>query len=367
MKKDYQNTLPYLQHFEEGEIGKKIESFRKGEKGIFWFLKLGILIAVMYFSWIYVLPVVFKAIGQVLAISATLFIVVALVIMSPVIIKGIRLFTRFLHKSLIKHDPFAELEKHKAEMKLNKTKVHQSKGKIMDLKRKSEVGAAEAEETSKHLQKQIVKISQDTSDIKGKMKVLVQKMGEKAKNDDKYINLAKEFRHKTAEGNRKGNMLKQKQQFVIKYGTRANMMKKFGQRLGMVESAMEIKILDFDATISILKDDYAFAQESKNATQAAKSAMGETTGWELDYALDIVTSTIAQDIAETNGNLKDIDYLMTNYPLDSDELFDNLSNLADDINTGINITKSAKAYSGEDYEFTHEDKLNSGGFGEGIF
>ena len=34
-----------------------------------------------------------------------------------------------------------------------------------------------------------------------------------------------------------------------------------------------------------------------------------TKGWEVDYALDVVTTTIAQDIARTTGNLNDIDLL----------------------------------------------------------
>ena len=88
----------------------------------------------------------------------------------------------------------------------------------------------------------------------------------------------------------------------------------------MVETSMDIKVLDFDATVEILKKDYEFAQKSKSATEAAKSAMMFSKGWELEYALDVVTSTIASDIAQTTGNLRDIDTLTATYAVDNHEL-----------------------------------------------
>ena len=131
----------------------------------------------------------------------------------------------------------------------------------------------------------------------------------------------------------------------------------------MVEAAMEIKISDFDATIEMLKKDYDFGQKSNAATTAAKSALGFTTEWQMDYALDIVASTISADIASTAGNLKDIATLTSNYDLNSDELFANLNAVADKIKTGADIIPSAKVYRNEDYNLTSTDKQKSGGFG----
>ena len=45
-------------------------------------------------------------------------------------------------------------------------------------------------------------------------------------------------------------------------------------------------------------------------------------------------------------------------------MFANLETLADSISKGHETIASAKDYSAEGYELTHEDKINSGGFGE---
>jgi hypothetical protein len=127
---------------------------------------------------------------------------------------------------------------------------------------------------------------------------------------------------------------------------------------------MDIKIQDFDATVDMLKKDYEFGQKSNAATSAAKSAMGFTKGWEFDYALDVVTSTIANDIAITAGNLRDIETLTSNYSLDSDELYANLNAVADKIKVGQDIIPEAKQYSNPEYTLTQSDRVKSGGFGD---
>ena len=132
----------------------------------------------------------------------------------------------------------------------------------------------------------------------------------------------------------------------------------------MVEASMDIKIADFDATVEMLKKDYEFGQKSNAATTAAKNAMLFDKSWELDYALDVVTSTIASDIAITSGNLRDIDMLTTTYAMDSDELYANLDTLADKIKTGGDVIPSAKQYNNPDYQLTQDDKVKSNGFGD---
>ena len=87
-----------------------------------------------------------------------------------------------------------------------------------------------------------------------------------------------------------------------------------------------------------------------------------TKSWELEYALDVVTSTIASDIAITAGNIKDIDSLTSQYSLDSDELYTNLNLLADNIKVGKDEVPTAKQYSNPDYQLTQSDKMKSGGF-----
>ena len=356
--------LPILKHFNENEISTKVDTFRKGEKNLFWFLKLAVFGAIGYLAWTYVLPPVFQAIGQMLAVAATGVMIVGLVIAAPVIIKGIRTLTRSLHKSIIRYDPFGQLEIERQKMIENQNTFRIAKSNIAQLKQEMEIESANSEKEANEGQTRILTLQGKAEKIKVDMENMVKAKGVEAKSDDDYVNKAAEFQKTLAEAQRVSNKLTQAKDFVQKYGSRASIMKKMGQKLTMVETAMEIKISDFDATVEMLKKDYEFGQKSNAATTAAKSALGFTKGWEFDYALDVVTSTISADIAITAGNLKDIETLTSNYTLDSDELFANLNQIADKIKVGNDIIPTAKQYSNPDYQLTSSDKIKSGGFGE---
>lgn len=361
-------SLPIFQNFDRTDItiqGKNVlDKFRKGEFSIYTILRLAIAGAVGYLSWVYILPPIFRAVGQLLAVAATGVLILFLIFLAPVIFKMIRRLTRAIHKAAIKYDPFGELEDQRQKMLANQETFKKAKGKIQKLKQDMETEAGVSEKNAKELQKDIL-INQGKAE---KLKLEMQKMenanGKAAKGTDEYVQKNAELMKTLSEAQRQGHLLEQASIFVSKYGARANVMKNFGQKLVLVETAMEIKIKDFDATIQILKKDYEFAAKSREATETAKSAMGFSKGWELDYALDVVTSTIAEDIAITTGNLSDINSLTANFDMDSDEMFARLDTLANEIKVGANIVPEAKQYSNPDYVLTHDDKVNSGGFGE---
>ena len=356
------SELPILKHFSEEEINTQVSSFRSGEKGLFWFFKLALFGALGYLAWVYVLPLVFQAVGQMLAVAVTGVMIVGLVIAAPVIVKGIRLFTRSLHRALIKYDPFAQLETERQKMINNQNLFRISKGKINSLKQDMEVEADHSEKEATASQTKIITLQGKAAKIKSSMDAMVTKLGETAKAEDNYVNYAAELQKVLSEAQRVAIKMNQSKDFVQKYGSRAAIMKKMGQKLTMVETTMDIKIADFDATIEMLKKDYEFGQKSNEATTAAKSAMLFSKGWEFDYALEVVTSTIATDIAITAGNLKDIDSLTTNYSMDSDELYANLNQIADKIKIGSDIIPQAKQYSNPEYKLSQSDQIKSGGF-----
>ena len=356
--------LPILKHFNESEISTKVDSFRKGEKGMFSFFKLAAVGAIGWGLWKYVLPTVFQAIGHMLAVAATGVMIVALIVMAPVIFKGIRMLTRALHKMLITWKPFEQLEIERQKMIANQTTFRIAKQNIAQLKNDMEIESSRAQTDAEEGQKNIVRLQAKGQKIKTRMDELVQAGGVEARGEDEYVNLASDFQKVNAEALRVINKTNQSKEFVQKYGTRANVMKKMGQKLTMVETSMEIKISDFDATVEMLKKDYDFAQKSNAATSAAKNAMGFSKGWEFDVALETITNTIAADTAMTAGNLRDIETLTTNYTLDSDELFANLNAVADKINIGADVIPSAKQYNNPEYILSSSDKQKSGGFGE---
>lgn len=354
--------LPILKHFNQNEISSSVDKFRKGEKNLFWFLKLGAIVGTGYLVWQYVLPPVFKAIGETLAIGATGVLCIFGVMLAPVIFKGLRRLTRAIHKMVIKYDPFGELEDQRNKMLQNQQVFRLSKGKIDALKNDMQVEAKTSEEDATKDQAKILSLQAKAVALKGKLDEMVKNGGAEARNSDEFINGNQDLLKLLSESNRVGNKMKQNKDFIQKYGSRANIMKKFSQKLSMVETSMEIKIADFDATVEMLKKDFEFGQKSRAATDAAKSAMGFTKSWELEYALDVVTSTIAEDIAITAGNIKDIDTLTSQYSLDSDDLYANLNLLADNIRVGKDEIPMAQQYLNPEYRLTQDDQTKSGGF-----
>jgi hypothetical protein len=89
-----------------------------------------------------------------------------------------------------------------------------------------------------------------------------------------------------------------------------------------------------------------------------------TKSWELEYALDVVTTTISMDLATTKENLLDIDSLTSQYSMDSDELYSKLDKLADKIKTENYTLPESKNYSNPNYKLTNQDKSESKGFGD---
>ena len=356
--------LPILKHYNNSEIATKIDTFRKGEKGLYNIIKYGLIATAAWGIWTYVLPKAFMALGQVLALVATAGILVGAVILAPLFVKGVRKLARGLHKLFIKWDPFGQLEEEKQKMVDNQQTFRIAKSGIDKIKGEMENEARVCEARAQDGQKNVLKLQAKAGKIKAEMDDMVAKMGKAAEGEDLYVSLASDLQKVTADAARIINKMQQDSDFVQKYGTRANVMKKLSQKLVMVETAMEIKIADFDATIEMLKKDYEFGQKANQATSAAKNAMLFSKGWEFDYAMDVVTSTIAADIAMTSGNLKDITALTANYSLDSDDLYNNLNEIADKIKVGAVQIPEAKQYSNPNYRLTQDDKAKSSNFGE---
>jgi hypothetical protein len=302
--------------------------------------------------------------GQLIALSVTAIFLVFMVLMAPVILKGLRLFTRSMHKALIKYDPFAQLEIERQKILMNQQVFRIAQQNIIGLRQDMESEASKAEREVEEGQKRILSLQAKAGKIKATMDEMLNRMGVAAKGEDEYVQYASDLQKVLAESQRVGNQMIQNKDFVEKFGSRGNVMKKLSQKLTLVETAMEIKIQDFDATVIMLKKDYDFAQKANAATTAAKSVLGFSNGWELDYALESVVATIAADTAMTAGNLKDIESITSKYSLDSDELYANLNTVADRIKIGEDIVPSAKQYRNPEYILTSNDKQKSGGFGD---
>jgi len=357
--------LPILKHFddEKGEISLNPKKWRNGEKGLNALLKIALFGGLGYAAWIYVLPPLFTALGQAIALAGVAVFLVFFILMLPVIFKGLRRLTRGIHKSLIKHDPFGELQDQKVKMLRNRKVFKDSKAKIKALKNRMEAESYKAEKEAKAYQDRVVALQKHAQKLKENMERIVKEKGNAGKDTDEYVDLHSQLAKKLSESQRVSHQLEQSKSFIQKYGSRASVMGKLDRKLTLAGTAIDIKISDFDVTIQMLEKEYQFAKTAKAATDGAKSAMHFTKDWELEYALDVITETIAIDIARTQENLSDIDTLTSKYDVDSDELYSQLDTLADKIKTGKDYVPDSKKYNNPNYKLTAEDKQESGGFG----
>ncbi|MBE7174199.1 MAG: hypothetical protein INR73_26725 [Williamsia sp.] len=356
--------LPILKHFDQGAISVNPKNWRKGEKGIAFILGLILLGVICWGLFTFVLPIVFVMIGKTLGALASALLVIAFFIFLPVMIKGMKRMARAVHKLLIKYDPFGELEEQKEKMIANRNQFKKAKAQIKSIKTSMEQESVKSEKDAKEYQDKVVLLQGRAEAMKTKMQAMESARGEAAKETDEYVELQTGLMRTLSEGQRVSHLLNQSTGLVRKYGSRAHVIGKLDRKLNMVDTAMEIKIADFDVSIDMLKKEYAFAQAAREATEGAKSAMLFTKGWELEYAMDVVTSTISMDLATTQENLLDLDSLTSQYSLDSDELYSKLDKLADQIKTDNYIVPESKKYSNPNYKLSEQDKLESKGFGD---
>ena len=357
-------NLPIMKHFNVDELKTSDGSLKPGAKMVFHFLVIMLGIGGLYFFGTYAAPIIFVAIGKTLAILASLGILVFTYMARKPIFMFLEMVSRNIHKFVVRQDPFRILEKAREGQLANKRSFQIAKTKISNLKTKSESAAAESEKEANAYQDKIIRARDKAAKIKADREALLANGG--TKDTDEYVNLDKEWMLAVSTGNRVQNKYEQAKEHTIKYGARAAVMGTLDRKLVLVGTSIDIKIDDFDATIEILKKDYEFAKTSREATQSARDAIMFAEGWELDYALEVVTETIINDIANTAANLRDIDDYTNQFGVDSDELYASLERTANNIKIGEDVAPSAQKYKAIDYIPTTEDKKDLHGM-ETIF
>jgi hypothetical protein len=357
--------LPIMKHFEKGEMtifkGGNQSQLKKGAVPIYNILRLIGLVALGYAFVKYALPQIMVWAGVTLGAVASVAIVFAAIMCAPAYNRWMKTVARNLHKKAINQDPFLQFEIDRKKIIQNNEAFKIASGKIKQLRSEMEMEASRSEKDAEAFQKEILKLQAKAERLKNEMDKLVQERGSDIKGEDEYVERNSELLKTLSEATRMTTKMHQSKDFVQKFGSRGAIMKKLSQRLRLAETGMEIKLADFDATVEMLKKDFEFSQKSREATDAAKSAMLFNKSWELEYAMDVVTSSIAEDIAITSGNLRDIDSVVSQYSLDSDELYENLNLLADNIKAGKEEIPDAKHYRNEDVKLTQDDKIKSGG------
>lgn len=362
--------LPIMKNLGENQIAKSVNNFRNGEKPLYNGLKLGAYGVVGFLAWTYALPILTPIVAGTLGLAFMLVqlaiagvIMALLVMLYPAIAAWTRTAARWLHKSAIKYKPFEQLEREKQKLIANQVTFRVAKQNIKSIQNDMANSSERMKKDAETSNENIFRLDGKAKVLKAKMDEMVARLGVEAKTEDEYVGYASQLFKVVSESQRVINKEQQSKLFMDKYKSREIVMKKMSQKLEMVEIQMENKILDFDATVDFLKADYEFAQKSNAATYAAKSAIGFNSGWERDYALEVIAESIANDTAMTSGNLKDIESLTSNYNLDSDDLYANLELVANRLQVNDGIT-DFKQYNNPDYVLTEKDKRNAGGIAD---
>lgn len=361
-------NLPILKHFGDMDLattGKNaLDKFRKGEWTIYQGLKVVAVGGAGYGIWVYALPFVFTALGQMLALATTGIAVLAGIFLAPVAFKGIRRLTRTIHKGIIKHDPFGELENQRNKMLENQNKFRDASAKVISLKSEMESECEVNKKGAEDYRKSMTRNRGKAEAIKEELEQMEKSGGVAVKITEEYGDKTNEMMKALSAASRDAHLMDQSETFVRKYGSRVNVMQKFSQKLKLMDTVMDIKRQDFDTSVELLKREAKVSSKLKQATDTAKEAMLFTKGWELDYALDLIISKIAEDLAITSGNLTDIDTITSKFDLNSDEMFANLDEIANRIKVGDSMLPDASQYSNPNYKLTKEDKAAAGVFGD---
>lgn len=354
--------LPIAKYFDNTKVADTLSVFRRGEKGAFNFLKFGVLVGVGILAWKYILPPLFMAIGATLAAITGVVLVGAFIIMLPVIFKGLRMFTRFVHKILINYDPIGELNRQLEMMREQIVQFRLKKTTMIQLEQKTIGQAKQAEEMAKEYQTKFLSAMEKTNKIKQTLSNIEKEKGKDAELDATYQNENIKLVRTLNEAQRFEMSYKQEKEISQKYAVRGNILKQFNAKIVQAELGMEMKTLAFESSIDWLKRDYEFARESKETSQAMRDAMLFSNKWEVETAIEQLSSRIALDIAHTSSNFKDIDSLTMGNDFDKDEIFNRLSSLTERITIGTEVITDVDNYTRDSYQLTAEDKRKSGGF-----
>ncbi len=354
--------LPISRHF-KGGLTTIEEASQDKFKALSLVFKLAIIGALAYGAWVYAIPMIMTTLGKIAVAALTGGSIILGALSLPAFFKWAGNIARKFHKHAIEQDPFREFEKQKKAIRENQEQARNARAQIKGLERQMQKEARENEKLGEKYRTQVLVEQKRAEALKASIASIEQKLGkEAAKGDDNWVADQADLYKLLMGSGRLEAQLNQADDFVQKYGSRANIMKKMGHKLTMVEAAMDTKVLDFDATVEILKKDYEFASKSAAATEHAKAAMMFEDSWELEIALNAVSTTIANDIATTAGNFKDIQTLTSDFDFNSDTAFANLNSLADKISTGESEAPDADKYGQEGYRLTEKDKASTPGF-----
>ena len=121
--------------------------------------------------------------------------------------------------------------------------------------------------------------------------------------------------------------------------------------------------MDFEESLKIMKMDWQVSSATRGATDYLKQFLfGGKQNWQLEYAVDFVSSKISEDLAITAQNLEDLDRNTTAFNFDSDEAYENLIAISNKIDSGQVVIPEASRIANPNHKLTASEKTSAGPF-----
>ena len=361
--------LPIMKYFDDAKLIEKgketLGKWRRGEKPIGAFIGIIIIGIIGYGTFRWVIPAVFGALSQVLAVVVSVLAVILVIFLLPAIFKLFRRIVRWFHKAIIRWNPFDELEEQKKKMWETHDSFLKHKSKIKQLRNDFEQMSNDTRKVAESSKGEVQRQTKKAGEIKEQMNKMIAEKGEGIKETDEYVDLQQQFINATSAGTRSNTTLEKNIEWTTKYAARSNIFANLDRKLAIGATLLENKIKDFEESISIMKKDWEMAMASRGATAILKEILGPGgQNWKLEYALEFVAGRISEDLAVTAQNLEDLDRNTTSFNFDSDEAYEKLLDIGNKLDAGqIDIPNPSKI-ANPNHKLTREEKNSTGPLGD---
>ena len=358
--------LPIMKYFDDSAAkGKQaIDKWRKGEKPIASLLGIVLIGVAGYGFVVYAVPIIFVAIGQVLAVIISIALIVFALMISPVVYKLFRRIVRSFHKALIRWAPFDELEEQLAQMWAAHKKFLAHKAKIKQLRNDFEQMARTAQNDADEAKDEVQRHVRKATELKKEMDDLIKEKGKGAKETDEYVAIQQKFINANSAGKRLSATMNKNIEWTTKYAARSNIFANLDRKLAIGATLLENKNRDFEESINIMKKDWEMANASRGATTILNQILGPGgENWQLDYALEFVNGKIAEDLAITAQNLEDLERNTVEFNFDSDDAYAELMKISEKIDAGQIETPDADKISNVNHKLTSDERSSAGPLG----
>ncbi len=361
--------LPIMKYFDDAKLVEKgketLGKWRKGEKPIGAFIGLTLIGVIGYGIFKWIIPAVFIALSQVLAVIVSILAVIFVILLLPAIFKLFRRIVRGFHKAIIRWNPFDELDEQKEKMWETHNLFLKHKAKIKQLRTDFEAMSHETSKAADEAKTEVQSQTKKAGEIKAQMDSMIAEKGVAFKETDEYVELQQKFINATSAGTRMNTNLEKNIEWTTKYAARSNIFANLDRKLAIGATLLENKIKDFEESISIMKKDWEMAAASRGATAILQEILGPGgQNWKLEYALEFVAGRISEDLAMTAQNLEDLERNTTAFNFDSDEAYDKLLAIGNKLDAGQIEIPNASKIANPNHKLTREEKRSAGPLGD---